>query len=265
MRIIATILLFSLISSILFSCSSSSEVDDEKEFDYKEGSSTGPDHWADIHPEWAACRGKEQSPIDLLSKRVVVLPQLGRLKRKYKPAHAVLKNRGHDIMLEWKGDAGGIYLKGMKYDLKQCHWHSPSEHSINGSRYQLELHMVHENKEGGIAVVGILYQLGRPDRFLTKLMHVISRLEPTKEEEIGVVNPKRIRTGISSYYRYKGSLTTPPCTEGVIWTIARKVRTVSSKQIHALREAVHDGFEVNARPIQDINDRTISLYKPKCI
>ncbi|XP_031474283.2 alpha carbonic anhydrase 7-like isoform X1 [Nymphaea colorata] len=261
----ATILLFALISFLLCSCSNSSEVDDEKEFDYKEGSSKGPEHWSEIHPEWAACRGKEQSPIDLLSKRVVVLPQLGRLKRKYKPARAVLKNRGHDIMLQWVGEAGGIYIKGVKYELKQCHWHSPSEHSINGSRYQLELHMVHESREGGVAVVGILYKLGRPDSFLAKLMHAISKVDPTEEEEIGVVNPKDIRIGTRNYYRYKGSLTTPPCTEGVIWTIVKKVRTASRRQIHALREAVHDGFEVNARPTQGINGRPILLYKPKCI
>ncbi|XP_049936148.1 alpha carbonic anhydrase 7-like isoform X2 [Nymphaea colorata] len=243
---VISLLLFPIFC-LLLSCSNASEVEKEKEFDYVEGSRKGPEHWSELSPEWAACRGKEQSPIDLLSKRVIFLPKLGRLKRRYKPVHAVLKNRGHDIMLQWVGDAGGIYIKGVKYELKQLHWHSPSEHSINGTRYQLELHMVHESREGDVAVVGILYKLGRPDSFLAKLMHVISRVDPTQEEAIGIVNPKDVKIGSRKYYRYEGSLTTPPCTEGVIWTIVKK------------------GFEVNARPTQGTNDRPIWLYTPRSI
>ncbi|XP_020523868.1 alpha carbonic anhydrase 7 [Amborella trichopoda] len=157
--------------------SASQEVEDEREFDYLEGSEKGPKHWGELHPEWAACsNGDMQSPIDLLQERVEVLPNLGRLKREYKPAKAILENRGHDIMLKWEeSGAGTLEINQTEYVLKQCHWHSPSEHTFNGSRYSLEVHLVHESKVGKVAVVGITYKIGRPDSFLVEVTASLSK------------------------------------------------------------------------------------------
>nr|CAD1826222.1 unnamed protein product [Ananas comosus var. bracteatus] len=168
-------------------------------------------------------------------------------------------------MLQWEADAGALWINGTKYDLKQLHWHSPSEHAINGQRYFLEMHMVHQSADQKIAVVGILYRTGRPDPFIAGLKPYIKKIANTHEaeEKVGVVDPSSLKRGGRSYYRYMGSLTTPPCTEGVVWTIIKKVRTVSKEQVHLLREAVNDGFEMNARPIQKINDRIVSLYQPR--
>lgn len=158
------------------------------------------------------------------------------------------------MQLKWETGAGTLEINGTEYVLKQCHWHSPSEHTINGKKFALELHMVHESQDGKAAVVGILYTIGRPDSFLSSVSstyksHTISlfnyfskvytlnhfvfhqltdRLRlvaGTGENETiaGIVNPKEIKIGSRKYYRYMGSLTTPPCTENVIWTIVRKV------------------------------------------
>ncbi|KAG4996235.1 Alpha carbonic anhydrase 7 [Glycine soja] len=153
------------------------EVEDESEFDYIKGSEKGPSHWGELKKEWETCKsGKMQSPIDLSSHRVRVVPKLGELKKYYKPQNATVKNRGHDIELKWEGDAGSININGTEFFLHQCHWHSPSEHTINGRRYDLELHMVHESKringKGKIAVVGLFYKIGRPDSVLNKIRTV---------------------------------------------------------------------------------------------
>ncbi|KAA8518112.1 hypothetical protein F0562_015586 [Nyssa sinensis] len=250
--------------SLLIICNAfESEVDDETPFTYLEGTGKGPKKWGQIDPKWKVCdKGDMQSPIDLLDQRVKVFPNLGKLKREYKPAPATVKNRGHDITVAWKGDAGKFNINGTDYKLLQCHWHSPSEHTFNGTRYHLELHIVHLNSRGEIAVVGITYKYGRPDPFLAKVMDHISSVVD-EEKDLGIVNPKDIKFGSRKYYRYIGSLTVPPCTEGVIWTIVKKVRTVSREQVRALREAVHDGFEANARPIQQLDGRTILLYNPR--
>ncbi|KAL8467559.1 hypothetical protein ACS0TY_030980 [Phlomoides rotata] len=218
---------------------------DEHPFNYKANSSKGPENWGNLNPEWETCEtGKLQSPIDLLHQRVEVVSYLGNLRRTYKFAPAVIKNRGHDIMVEWKGNAGGVVINGTLYKLEQCHWHTPSEHTIQGRKFRMELHMVHINSEGQRAVVGILYTLGRPDTFLDHLIGQILSMNGTKinEEELdlGFINPREIKFGSRKYYRYLGSLTVPPCTEGVIWTILMKVRTVSMVQIRALRKAVDD-------------------------
>ncbi|XP_042497226.1 alpha carbonic anhydrase 7-like isoform X1 [Macadamia integrifolia] len=261
-RITGLLLLFLILN---LRSTMSQEVEDEREFDYMEGSSKGPEHWGEIHEEWKACNnGNMQSPIDLLHQRVEVVSELGKLKRDYKTANATLMNRGHDIMLEWEGDAGSIDINGTDYKLRQCHWHSPSEHTINGTRFAAELHMVHESSNLRFAVIGVLYKIGRPDPFLSELEEEINVLADTQNEiTIGMVNPKHIKLGGRKYYRYVGSLTTPPCTEGVNWTIIKRVRTISAAQVKLLRRAVHDSAESNARPLQPLNDRVIELYEPK--
>lgn len=261
-----------ILATILILCTTrtiAQEVEDEHEFDYTKDSKIGPSHWGKIKKEWATCNdGKMQSPIDMSSHRVRVVPKLGKLKRHYKPHNATIKNRGHDIEVKWKEDAGSININGTEFFLHQCHWHAPSEHTINGRRYDLELHMVHEsakvNGKSKIAVIGLMYKIGRPDRVLSKLSKYIKTMVDNEvERSIGVFDPSEIKLGGKKYYRYIGSLTVPPCTEGVIWTINKKIRSVSRGQLELLREAVHDHAEKNARPVQLLNRREIQLYGPK--
>ncbi|WRX23143.1 Alpha carbonic anhydrase domain - like 1 [Theobroma cacao] len=229
------------------------EVGNEIPFTYTEGTGKGPKEWGHINPHWKLCdTGKLQSPIDLLSEKVQVLPKLGKLKRDYKPAPAVVKNRGHDITVRWEGDAGKININGTDYKLLQCHWHSPSEHTFNGTRHELELHIVHLSAHGEIAVVAIVFKYGRPDRFLARLFHHIKTMG-NEEKNLGMVNPGDIKFGSRKYYRYIGSLTVPPCTEGVVWTIVKKVRTATREQ----------GFEANARPTQRLDERPVLFYAPR--
>ncbi|KAI8562357.1 hypothetical protein RHMOL_Rhmol03G0030000 [Rhododendron molle] len=257
---------FILSSYTLFSICNASEseveTEDETPFTYLEGTGKGPRKWGQINPHWQVCdKGKLQSPIDLLDQRVQVIPNLARLKRDYNPAPATVKNRGHDVTVRWKEDAGKIIINGTDFKLLQCHWHSPSEHTFNGTRYNLEFHVIHLSSNGTIAVIGITYKYGRPDPFLAKLLSHIGSIGK-EEKDIGIVNPGDIKFGSRKYYRYIGSLTVPPCTEGVIWTIVKKVRTVSREQVRALRDVVHDGFEANARPTQQLEGRPILLYNP---
>ncbi|KAL6998172.1 carbonic anhydrase [Sarracenia purpurea var. burkii] len=244
------------------------EVDDEREFDYGEGSEKGPGRWGELKKEWEACnKGEAQSPIDMSNQRVRISRKSMEVKRNYKPSNATVINRGHDISIKWAlGESGSIQINGTEYFLQQGHWHSPSEHSINGRRFDLELHLVHLSPDpkvkNKIAVIGLLYKSGPPDPFLSQLMRKISALTDTKEEKnLGVTDPREIELG-GRYYRYMGSLTVPPCTEGVIWTIYQKMGTVSKDQVTILRDAVHDYAEKNARPVQPLNSREIHLHDP---
>ncbi|KAI3446496.1 hypothetical protein Pfo_003161 [Paulownia fortunei] len=240
-------------------------VNNEHPFSYLGETKKGPENWGNLNTNWQTCEtGKFQSPIDLLDDKVEVLSRLGELKRTYKPAPAVIRNRGHDIMVAWTGDAGGVIINGTEYKLVQCHWHTPSEHTVEGRSLKMELHMVHNNSQGQIAVVGILYELGRPDTFLEKFL---PNLKSDSEEgiDLGVVNPWDIKFGSRKYFRYVGSLTVPPCTEGVLWTVLKKVRTASREQITALRDAVHDDFEDNARPTQNWDGRIVYKYRPRSL
>ncbi|ESQ36086.1 hypothetical protein EUTSA_v10008451mg [Eutrema salsugineum] len=243
------------------------EVEDETEFSYEKNGEKGPENWGTLKPEWEMCgNGKMQSPIDLTAKRVLIDHNLGSLRSHYLPYNATIKNRGHDIMLKFEGgNAGlGIVINGTAYQLQQIHWHTPSEHTIGGRRFVLEEHVVHESKDGRIAVVAFLYKLGRPDSFLLSLESQLKRITDTHESEeyIRMVDPIRVNFESRLYYRYLGSLTTPPCSENVIWSISKEMRTVTIKQLELLRVAVHDQSNTNARPLQRINERLVKLYTP---
>ncbi|KAL1214263.1 Alpha carbonic anhydrase 2 [Cardamine amara subsp. amara] len=258
----------------IVSCSNAAtnqrEVEDESEFSYEWNKENGPEKWGKLKPEWKMCgKGEMQSPIDLMDKRVKLVSHLGRLTRDYKPSNATLKNRGHDMMLRFEEEegSGSIVINGSEYKLLQLHWHSPSEHTINGRRFALELHMVHENINGSMAVVTVLYKIGRPDSFLGLLENKLSAITDQDEAEknVGMIDPRNIKIGSRKYYRYVGSLTTPPCTQNVTWTVVKKVRTASRNQVRLLRVAVHDDSNTNARPVQPTNKRVVKLYRPKSL
>ncbi|CAO2206997.1 unnamed protein product [Urochloa humidicola] len=243
------------------------ETEHEEEFSYVHGDKNGPEHWGEIKAEWAACgAGNMQSPIDLSHDRVSLVRGLGYLEHSYRPAQASIVNLGHEIMVKFEGNAGSLVINGTAYDLKQLHWHSPAEHTVDGRRYDLELHLVHQTADNKTAVIAILYEIGHGhDPLLHQLEPFIRRIADMRdrEERVGMVDPRVARGRASVYYRYTGSLTAPPCTEGVIWTIIKRVHTVSKHQLELLREAVHDGMEENARPLQEVNNRDISLFRPR--
>ncbi|KAI7728273.1 hypothetical protein M8C21_020915, partial [Ambrosia artemisiifolia] len=151
---------------------------DEPEFLYDVNSPNGPNHWGEINPEWSLCNnGDMQSPIDLTHKRVMTTSKLGRLDIDYKPANTTLINSGHDMALNeahWHTPTEHT-INGQRFNLElhlvhqsidkknavlnQAHWHTPTEYTINGQRFNLELHLVHQIIDKKNAVVGILYKL----------------------------------------------------------------------------------------------------------
>ncbi|XP_042045472.1 alpha carbonic anhydrase 7-like [Salvia splendens] len=218
------------------------KVDNEPEYSYLKNSSKGSECWGSLKEEWKLCSiGNFQSPINIIKERVMVSSQIGKFRRNYRPALAVLRNLGSEIMVQWNRYAGSVHLTGNKYDLVQCHWHTPSEHTLGGQRYDMELHMVHRSSEGQFVVLAILYHLGRSDHFLDKVLESINNLTKGEEEiDLGDVDPWDIKFGSRKYYRYMGYLTSPPCTKDVLWILLNKVRTASKEQITILRKAVHD-------------------------
>ncbi|KAM3298126.1 hypothetical protein ACQJBY_039878 [Aegilops geniculata] len=262
---VSALLLFLLLSAVVPAARAQQETDDESEFSYVCGAENGPENWGKIKEEWATCgTGLMQSPIDLSDRLASQAPHLGYLNHSYRPAEATMVNRGHDITVMFHGDAGSMWINGTAYHLRQLHWHTPSEHRVNGRQYNMELHMVHLSAENKAAVIGLLYKIGRRDHFLHELESYLQRMANTneKEENVGVVDPWVARGDGEAYYRYMGSLTTPGCDEGVIWTVIKRVATVSSEQLKLLADAVHDGFDINARPLQKVNYRDISFFCP---
>ncbi|XP_016649688.1 PREDICTED: alpha carbonic anhydrase 7-like [Prunus mume] len=238
------------------------------EFEYKAGSKKGPERWGELKKEWNTCKdGKSQSPIDLRDGIATkVNSSLEHFKVSYKPAEAKIENEGPVIAIVWEGDAGSISINGTDYILRQCHWHSPSEHSINGKRYDLELHMVHRAQNNNVAVVGFLYKIGEPNPFLSEVTkEIASMTDVEKDVQLGVIDPRKMKeaqTGllVSKFYRYMGSFTNPPCTEGVTWTINEQVLSVSKSQVTLLQQVVFDYAMMNARPLQPLNGRDIKLH-----
>ncbi|KAJ4830990.1 hypothetical protein Tsubulata_009310, partial [Turnera subulata] len=194
---------------------------EEPAFSYNERSRTGPSNWGRLDPNWKTCSdGKSQSPIQFLPQDLHIAPSLGDLEAAYFQSPATMRSNGHNIMLSWKGNSGKITIGSKDYNLQNFHWHTPSEHAINGQRFALEHHIVHQSSNGELAVIAILYQAGTPDPFLSKLLPSIKSV--TKEEkDLGILNPTDIEFPSKNYYRYIGSLTTPPCTEEVVWTVFR--------------------------------------------
>ncbi|CAN4109152.1 unnamed protein product [Withania somnifera] len=235
------------------------EVDDESKFTYLLGTTEGPENWGTIKADWKLCQtGKFQSPVNFRNRTVKITKSIQHLKPNYKIAQTAIMNRGHDIKLQWVGDAGGIIIDGTEYKLQQCHWHNPSEHKVNGRCFAMEAHMVHQSANGKLAVVSIPFKIGAPNPFLNTLIHDAEKVD-AKGLKLGLIDPQQLGVKDEPFYRYIGSLTVPPCTEGVVWNVLQQARTVSMEQMMALRNAVHDGFEANARPVQSLHKRQVYL------
>lgn len=224
---------------------------------YGEG---GPAKWASLSPEWAICgKGLSQSPIDIEKTSKADLPAL---KAEFKPASlkiihhehvADVVNNGHTVQVNYtEGDT--LQVGDEQFQLLQYHFHSPSEHTVGGKSYLMEMHLVHKSPEGKLAVIGVLIEEGRHNAAFDPIW---SNLPTSKGQEKHLehvkVDVNHLLPASTATYRYDGSLTTPPCSEGVKWIIMTKPVHLSSKQIAAFRNVVKG----NNRPIQALGGRAV--------
>ncbi|XLU46933.1 alpha carbonic anhydrase 1, chloroplastic [Arachis ipaensis] len=234
------------------------------------GPHNGPEKWGSLSPLFAACsHGESQSPVNLNKSYIVFNKDLKSLDKHYIPTNATLVNNKFNIGVQFGGKVGDININGKNYSLKQLHWHSPAEHRANGRIHVAELHLVHKSEDNEIAVIAMLYKLGNPDPIISKIedkLIELGRGHSNTQIAIGTFYIKELNRRPHRYFRYIGSLTTPPCTEGVHWNILGKLRTISEKQLELLKGPLDPTCKINARPIQPINDRKIQMYfKPNHI
>ena len=213
----------------------------------------GPAHWASLEPEFASCRiGHAQSPIDIRTKAIKgeALPAI---EFAYKPGGAKIVDNGHTIqVVPAAGDA--ITIGGHRYELTQFHFHNPSEESFDGKRRDMVAHFVHQDESGKLAVVAVLLQAGATNPMVATLWNNLPARKEAEVEVKGVqIDPADLLPRDRSYYTFAGSLTTPPCSEGVTWYVLKSPSQLSSGEIARFGKA----YPMNARPVQPLNGRVV--------
>ena len=244
-----SLVLFILISFVLSACSSKPDVPPEPPHWTYEGEE-GPQHWGELDPTYAVCgTGVHQSPIDISAPSE---NDLTNIVFNYQPSEVKILNNGHTVQVNY--DSGSfIELDAVRYDLLQFHYHAPSEHVIDGKSFPAEVHLVHKNADGQLAVVGILLEEGNENLAFDPFIKNMP-VEKSEAKDIGVtLNANELLPDIQTTFRYSGSLTTPPCSEGVNWLVMTNPVELSSAQLSKLDEL----FEDNNRPLQEVNDRSI--------
>jgi carbonic anhydrase len=214
------------------------------------GGEHGPEKWGDMEAGFAACKlGKEQSPIDISNAKKSALPALD---FEYTKSSAEVVNNGHTIQVNLV-NGGVLNLDGVPYKLVQFHFHTPSEEKINGKAYPMVAHLVHQNAKGQLAVVAVLLTEGKTNTVLGPVFKNLPQAEGSKKTFGANFNAAGLLPAAHGYFKYVGSLTTPPCSEGVRWQVLKRPVEVSKAQIAAFRKL----YNMNARPVQPLNDREV--------
>ena len=223
---------------------------------------SGPAHWNTLSPEFASCSlGHSQSPIDIVSSSAVKATgeapgpppvRFGPVTRMAVPVTIV--NNGHTIQVDSPGSSA-LMIGSDRYVLQQFHFHSPSEHTVDGRSFPLEAHFVHKTPDGKkAAVLGVLFEEGAENRGLAPFWaHLPPAVGVPDRLDLGGVSVTTLMPAGRDVYRYSGSLTTPPCSEDVLWIVAKDRGTVSPAQVAAFRGVV----TLNNRPTQPLQGRTV--------
>lgn len=211
----------------------------------------GPDKWGSLNPDYAACNaGSQQSPINIDNTITAALKPIKRLQ-KFPLKNMVLKD--HSLILD-AGTGNMMVLDQKPYQLKYISVHVPSEHQIKQKSYAAELQMVHEDKAGHRVIIAVMLEEGSAHTGLEKLLGSLPK-EKEQSKPLAIrVTPADLMPAKPAYYRYGGSLTAPPCTEGVQWVIMKETLKVSKFQLGSLQQAIG---EPNQRPLQDSQGRMI--------
>jgi len=213
----------------------------------------GPEHWAEMDPKFSACAsGSAQSPIDIVTSDAVA-EDLPELVCAYGTAPLAIINNGHAIQVNLP--AGDLLQVGPdEYALKQFHFHGPSEHVLDGIHSPMEMHLVHAAADGSLAVVGVMIREGAENAALKAAWGNLPSERGAELEPAGVeVDVAALLPNNLGYYHYSGSLTTPPCSEGVNWFVLRTPIELSKGQIDSFRTII----QANNRPVEPLNGRTV--------
>ncbi|MBW2493589.1 MAG: carbonic anhydrase family protein [Deltaproteobacteria bacterium] len=210
----------------------------------------GPEHWGDLSEAFAACKeGKSQSPIDIVDPIDV---ELAPIALSYRGSTTAVVNNGHTLQTD-VGRDNTLEIDGKTFDLLQFHFHSPSEHRIDGESFPLEAHFVHRNERGELAVVAILFRLGDRNRAMATIVAAAPEKAETSKPLDENIASLEIVPENKAHYRYSGSLTTPPCTEGVLWLVLESIGSVSREQVANFVRIIGE----DARGPQPLNGRRV--------
>lgn len=217
-----------------------------------------PKHWGDLKPEYLLCKsGTKQSPINIDTEKTVNLKEEHKISLAHKKSDAEVVNNGHTIQVNPK-DGGKISINGKEYKLLQFHFHSHSEHTVDGKQYDMVAHLVHKSDDGELAVIGVLMQEDNSrNETIGQIWHNMPH-DAEHKNGLGEINvASLLPSDTSKYYHYVGSLTTPNCAEDVQWYVMKEPIKLSHKQIEKFREL----YSHNFRPTNPLNGRVVEESK----
>ncbi|MEA9393915.1 carbonic anhydrase [Lelliottia amnigena] len=212
-----------------------------------------PEHWGALDEAYKTCQsGMNQSPVNIDS---TIKAHLTPLKTHYIDGPVTLTNNGHTIQVVEKPDtADTIMLDNQAWALQQFHFHAPSENTIHGKKFDMEMHLVHKNAEGALTVVAVMFDKGAANAELDKLWGIM----PGQAEQSATLETKldlnKLLPKNKTYWRFSGSLTTPPCSEGVTWIVLKNPMTLSAAQLEKFTHTMHHN---NNRPVQSLHGRVV--------
>jgi carbonic anhydrase len=213
----------------------------------------GPQAWGKLKPDFNLCAiGKRQSPINIEDGNTLQGPAEA-VQFAYAPSNATVVNNGHTIQVDVQGE-NAITVRGSTYRLLQFHFHTPSEEQLNFKRFPMVAHLVHKNSEGQLAVVAVLLDEGLANPLIDKVWTYMPLDNGDRVRmPAGLLNLSELLPTDQRYYQFMGSLTTPPCSEGVLWMVLKQPVTLSKAQFKLFTQL----YPNNARPVQPINGRAV--------
>ncbi|MBI5925982.1 MAG: carbonic anhydrase family protein [Aquabacterium sp.] len=211
---------------------------------------TGPESWGRLKPEFQQCMlGKRQSPIDI---REGIPVQLDPIQFDYRPSNFRVIDNGHTVQVNVE-PGNGITVMGRRYELLQFHFHRPSEERINGRQYEMVAHLVHKDMDGKLAVVAVLMDQGKAHPLVQQVWNNLPLEKNSEQGAMTQIDLTHLLPEQRQYYTYMGSLTTPPCSEGVLWMVMKQPAGMSREQIGVFSKL----YPMNARPVQSAAGRLI--------
>ncbi|MCI5166595.1 MAG: carbonic anhydrase family protein [Candidatus Electrothrix sp. GM3_4] len=210
-----------------------------------------PEHWGSLNPAYALCSvGVNQSPINMTD---LVESELEPISFNYTGLVTEVVHNGHAIQADYTAGST-MTVNGKIFSLKQFHFHTPSENLINGEQFPMEAHFVHADTDGNLAVIAVMYNIGEENDELKKIWQQMPAEAGQRTGMASQVRADQLMPENKEYYRFNGSLTTPPCTEGVLWMVMKNPVQVSEAQVKQLAKVLK---HPNNRPVQPVNARPV--------